>query len=124
MARRGEEGDNVHISGYTPSDVAFFTRLANEAAEAGIKRAFTAMGLNPEQPFVSQQLFQVLRKIAEDHDDEDARLDAAFVRRWRKMIDGIVGKILAAAAGLVVVGALRVLWDAFKAAVSTKGGGP
>jgi hypothetical protein len=112
MSHRDDEQSRVHISSrYSPADVALFKDVAEAAAEKAVNKAFVAMGLDPSQPLVSQQSFAVLRQIAVD---EAARADFIWLRRTRLRAEGIVGKALAGAVGVGVLGAAHAFWTGIK----------
>jgi hypothetical protein len=128
MSPRRPEDDaadeRVHMEGYEQANTAFFTRLAEAASEATVNRMLTSFGISVKDPIELQRFFHVLRTLADNHTDEEARLDAAFVRNLRRLFHGLLGKVIGAAAVLVVGSALSIAWTGFREILRSKGGGP
>lgn len=100
----------LHVQNLTPGDVALLKDIAEAAADKSVAKMLTAMGLDPANPIGSQDLFGVLRDIAMRARDPEHLKDQEWMRRTRQRSEGMVGKVLVTATGLVVVGAMHTLW--------------
>jgi hypothetical protein len=95
-----------------------FRILADEAAKKAVEGFAVKMGLDPNQPLVSQRYFQVLRELTE-HSEAKAANDA-WVSRWRPRTEGLFGKAAAIVLGASVLGAMSTWWTGFKAIVTAQ----
>lgn len=100
----------IHIGDLKPGDVALLRDVAEQAAEQAVKKAFTAMGLDPREPIQAQRDFAFLREMGRRVHDGEFTADLEWLRRSRKRSEGLVGKMLATALGVAVLGAIHALW--------------
>lgn len=92
-------GDSrIHVGDLKPGDIALLKDLAEQAAELAVKRTFTTLGLDPDEPFLVQR-------------------DLAWLRATRERSEGIWGKIIVGVVGVGVVGATSAFWIGFQALV-------
>ena len=99
--------DRFHIKGLGPGDIALLRNVADEAAGNAVKRTFVAMGLDPEEPLVAQEIFAGLRKM---FDDKHLPADMAWVRKSRKLSQGMIGKAVMTTIGAGVLGLIHAAW--------------
>lgn len=102
--------DRIKIGELSPGDVALLRDVAEAAAEKAVHKCFVAMGLDPSDPIKAQEDFGIMRYVGEKIRDPDMKEDLAWVRRSRRRSDGMLGKAVATAVGLSVVGAMHALW--------------
>lgn len=102
--------DRIKIGSLSPGDAALLKNLAEESAEKAVNKLFVAMGLDPKDPIGSQEDFALMRYMGDKMRDAEYKEDMNWVRRSRKRSEGIVGKILATALGLAVLGGAHAMW--------------
>jgi hypothetical protein len=102
--------DRIKIGQLSPGDVALLKNLAEESAERAINKCFVAMGLDPKDPIRSQEDFALMRDVGVKNRDAEYISDMNWVRRSRKRGEGALGKALATAIGLSVVGGAHALY--------------
>lgn len=108
----------IHIEGLTPGDVALLKDVAEAAAEKAVKKTFTMMGLDPNDPIKAQEEFSLMRYVNAKAQDAELKDDLSWLRRARKRSDGVIGKAILSAISIGVAGALMAFWLGFKVIVA------
>jgi hypothetical protein len=108
------EEDRIRIGDLSPGDVALLKDVAEAAAERAVKKCFVAMGLDPSDPIKAQEDFGIMRYVGDKIRDPDFKEDLNFLRRTRVRSEGVIGKALATAIGLSVLGAAHAMWEGLK----------
>jgi hypothetical protein len=103
--------NRIHIEGFGPADIALLKTVAVEASEQTMRRWFTMMGLDPEQPIEMQRAFVILRETVSD---PEFRADQSWTRRTRKRTEGFIGKAFVTVLGVAMLGAAQTLWAGLK----------
>lgn len=111
------ENSRIFMDGLQPGDVALLRDVAELAAEKAVNGAFERMGLDPKQPLKAQRDFNFLRDLTHDR---EFGADVEWLRRARKRSEGMLGKAMATAVAIAVVGAVHALWTG---ALAVFGGG-
>lgn len=94
----GDRESRINVGDLRPGDIALFKDLADQAAEATVKRTFIALGLDPDKPI-------------------EAQADLAWLRATRERSEGIWGKVIVGLVGVGVVGATSAFWIGFQSLV-------
>src|SRR5262245_35946115 len=114
MAREIDDtAERVHVPPYDHATLALFTRLSDASATEAVRKWSITMGLDPAQPIAAQEMFAGLRKLAAMANDPEAKADAEFLRRFRLLWQGMGGKLVLAAATLLLTQALYLVWRGF-----------
>lgn len=92
--------NRIHIGNLGPGDVAMLKNVAKETAKETVREFAIAMGIDPDEPFEAQQ-------------------DMQFMRKTRKRAEGIHGKVILGAVGIVLLNAMQWLWFGFKSAIAS-----
>src|ERR1041385_3812132 len=108
------EDSRINIGDLRPGDVALLRDLAETAAESAVKKTFTAMGLDANDPISAQRDFSFLRDMVSRSHDNDFSADLNWVRRTRQRSEGIFGKIIVTAIAVSLAGALHSTWIGFQ----------
>ena len=114
------EESRIVLGDLKPGDVALLRDIAEAAAEKAVSKTFIAMGLDPEEPLKAQRDFNFLRDLVHD---KELDADMQWLRRSRQRSEGLIGKAMATAIGLAVVGAVGFLWDGFRMFLKKFGAG-
>lgn len=109
--------DRIKIGNLSPGDAALLKNLAEEAAEKAVNKCFVAMGLDPKDPIRSQEDFTLMRYVGDKIRDPEFKDDLNWVRRSRKRGEGIIGKALATAVGLSVLGGAHAIWTGIQSMI-------
>jgi hypothetical protein len=122
MASNNELGDTprdrIRIGDLGPGDIALLKNVAVEAAEQTVRKWFTAMGLDIDDPFSAQRDFSALRDMTGMLKDDEFHRDLQWVRHTRRLHEGIVGKLIYSSIGIAVLGAASAAWSGFKALIT------
>ncbi len=122
MAGRDEYGetprDRIRIGDLGPGDIALLKNVAVEAAEQTVRKWFTAMGLDIDDPFAAQRDFGALRDMTGMLKDDEFHRDLQWTRNTRKLHEGIVGKLIYSSIGIAVLGAASALWSGVKTLIT------
>jgi hypothetical protein len=98
----------------TPADVK---AIAEATGRAIVRETLLAIGIDVDDPIAAQQDFAVMRTVGKLAMDPEFRKDIEHARKWRKALEQIETKGLLTAVGLVVAGALGLVWAALKAKI-------
>lgn len=98
----------------TPADVK---AIAEATGRAIVRETLLAIGIDVDDPITAQQDFAVMRAVGKLAMDPEFRKDIEHARKWRKALEQVETKGLLTAVGLIVAGALGLLWAALKAKV-------
>lgn len=102
--------DRILLGSLGPGDIALLKQVADEAAIRAVERMFTAMGLDYNDPIQSQRSFAILRDFSEKLIEDEYREDMYWVRQTRTRMNGIIGKGVLTAIGIVIAGAVHTLY--------------
>lgn len=111
--------DRIRIGQLSPGDTALLRDLAEAAAEKAVHKVFVTMGLDPANPIKAQEDFSVMRYVGDKIRDPAFKDDLAWVRRSRLRGEGIVGKAMATAVGIAVLGGAHAIWSGLKGIVAS-----
>lgn len=89
-------------------------RLAHEAAQEAVRTTLITLGVDVDDPIKAQEDFAVLRQVGDLVRDPEFRKDIEHTRAWRQALNEVKSKGLATAVGVIVTGALAMLWLGFK----------
>ena len=102
------------MTAMTPADVK---AIAEATGRAIVRETLLAIGIDVDDPIAAQQDFAVMRAVGKLAMDPEFRKDIEHARKWRKALEQVETKGLLTAVGLVVAGALGLLWAALKAKI-------
>lgn len=106
----GADHKNVFVGNLGPGDVALLKQVADEAAKKAVHDAFMVMGLDIDEPIISQRDFAILRELSTNVSSQEFRSDLIWVRHTRLRMEGFFGKAMLTAVGVAVAGAMHSLW--------------
>ena len=93
-----------------PALMLRMAEIAEAAAERAVAKTLLTIGIDVRDPLQAQRDFALMREVGAFAASAEFRKDIEHTRRWRKAIEAIQSKGIAAAVGLIVTGTAAALW--------------